>query len=216
MWSAEAVKFVHKTISNQYGKFQNLFQGKRIGLLGGSFNPAHKGHLHISREALKRLNLDEIWWMISLQNPLKDTKDMEDFSVRKASAEAIVDDPRIVVTDIEVELGTIFTVDTLEALRKKFPENRFVWLIGADNLRQIPKWKGWRKIFRLVPIAIFPRPSYSRRALAGKASRRFDRFRVRSARAPRLVNMRPPAWIFLHTQPDTTSATRIRAKSVKN
>lgn len=190
-----------------------MFEGKRIGLLGGSFNPAHKGHLHISRGALTLLNLDEVWWVVSPQNPLKDTKEMEDFNVRKISAEAIVDDPRIVVTDIEVELGTIFTVDTLEAIQKKFPENRFVWLMGADNLRQISKWKGWRQIFRLVPIAIFPRPSYSRRALAGKASRRFESFRVRSNRAPRLVNMRPPAWVFLHTQPDTTSATRLRAKS---
>ena len=107
---------------------------------------------------------------------------------------------------------TMFTVDTLQALRKKFPEYRFVWLMGADNLRQIPKWKGWRQIFRMVPIAIFPRPAYTGRALAGKASRRFKRFRVKSTRGPRLPNMRPPAWIFLRTKPDTTSATRIRAK----
>ena len=190
-------------------------EGKRIGLLGGSFNPAHKGHLHISRGALAHLNLDQIWWMVSPQNPLKNSSDMEDFITRKTSAEKIAEDPNIIVTDIEKELGTFFTVDTLLALRTKFPNHRFVWLMGADNLRQIPKWKGWRQIFRLVPIAIFPRPSYSRRALTGKASRRFKRFRVRSTRAPRLANMRPPVWVFLRTKPDTTSATRIRARSLK-
>ena len=184
--------------------------------MGGSFNPAHKGHLHISREALRRLNLDEIWWIVSPQNPLKGPDDMNDFNSRIDSAIEIIDDPRIIVTKIELELGTVFTVDTLKALREIYPEYRFVWLMGADNLRQIPKWKGWRQIFRMIPIAIFPRPAYSGRALAGKASRRFKRFRVRSTRGPRLANMRPPAWIFLRTQPDTTSATRIRAKLAKS
>ena len=189
---------------------------RRIGLLGGSFNPAHKGHLHISREALTRLNLDEIWWVVSPQNPLKATNDMADFNSRVDSAYTVASDPRIIVTKIEAELGTVFTVDTLRALREMFPEFHFVWLMGADNLRQIPKWKGWRQIFRMVPIAIFPRPAHSSRALAGKASRRFGKFRVRSTRGPRLANMRPPAWIFLRTQPDTTTATRIRAKLAKN
>ena len=115
----------------------------------------------------------------------------------------------------EMQLKTTHTVDTLEALQEKFPTYRMVWLMGADNLRQFPKWKGWRQIFRMVPIAVFPRPSFSRRALVGKASRRFKRFRIRPTRAPRLANMRPPAWTFLHTQPDTTSATRIRTKMAR-
>ena len=105
--------------------------------------------------------------MVSPQNPLKNTNDMNDFNTRKTSAEAIAVDPRIVVSEIELELGTLFTVDTLKALKIRFPKHRFVWLMGADNLRQIPKWKGWRQIFRMVPIAIFPRPAYSGRALAG-------------------------------------------------
>ena len=189
-----------------------MSDGKRIGLLGGSFNPAHDGHLHISRAAFERLKIDEVWWMVSPQNPLKKAHDMSDFNSRIQSAEDIADDPRIIVSDIEQEMGTVFTVDTLEALKKKFPKHRFVWLMGADNLRQIPKWRGWRRIFRMVPIAIFPRPSYSRRALAGKASRRFKRFQIKTARAPRLATMRAPAWVFLRTQPNTTSATRIRAR----
>ena len=116
------------------------------------------------------------------------------------------------MTDIEITLGTQFTVDTLRALKETFPDFKFVWLMGADNLRQIPKWKGWRKIFRQVPVAVFPRPSFSRRALGGKAARRFDKFRIKSTRAPRLANLRPPAWVFLHTQPITTSATRLRER----
>jgi len=191
---------------------QTLHQQKRIGLLGGSFNPAHKGHLHISQQALNRLRLDEVWWVVSPQNPLKPNEQMGNFNTRMAFADFVADDPRIVVTDIEMQLKTTHTVDTLEALQKKFPTYRMVWLMGADNLRQIPRWKSWRQIFRMVPIAVFPRPSFSRRALVGKASRRFKRFRIRPTRAPRLANMRPPAWTFLHTQPDTTSATRIRTK----
>ena len=189
-----------------------MSDGKRIGLLGGSFNPAHEGHIHISRAALDRLKLDEVWWIVSPQNPLKEVHGMGDFQSRLQSAADMVDDPRIIVSDIEREMGTVYTVDTLEALKKNFHEHRFVWLMGADNLRQIPKWRGWQRIFRLVPIAIFPRPSFSRRALAGKASRRFKRFQIKTARAPRLATMRAPAWVFLRTQPNTTSATRIRAR----
>ena len=181
-----------------------------MGLLGGSFNPAHKGHLHISQEALKRLKLDEIWWIISPQNPLKNSGEIADYNLRKETAIMVAKDNRIKVSDIERNLGTTHTIDTLKALLKSYPDYKFVWMMGADNLRQIPKWKSWRGIFRLVPIAIFPRPSYSRRALSGKASRRFKKSRIRSARGSRLVNMRPPAWMFLHSQPDTTSATRIR------
>ena len=189
-----------------------MSDGKSIGLLGGSFNPAHRGHLDISQAALNLLKLDEVWWMVSPQNPLKDKNDMGDFRSRFESAECIAHDPRIIVSDIERQMSTIYTVDTLGALKKKFPEHRFVWLMGADNLREVPKWRGWQRIFRMVPIAIFPRPSYSRRALAGRASRRFERFQVKTARAPRLATMRAPAWIFLRTRPNTTSATRIRAQ----
>ena len=135
---------------------------------------------------------------------------------RIESARSIADHPQIVVSDLERELGTIYTVDTLVALKHRYPAFRFVWLMGADNLRQIPKWKDWRRVFRLVPIAIFPRPSYSTRALAGKAARRFQKARVRESRALRLASMRPPAWIYLHTEPDTTSATRIRARNARN
>ena len=187
------------------------FAGKRIGILGGSFNPAHRGHLHISRQALKLLQLDEIWWMVSPQNPLKPVNDMVDFESRIESAETIAQDRRIRVTNIEFELDTAYTAETLTELKKKFPKARFVWLMGADNLMQIPKWKDWQQIFRAVPIAIFTRPTYTKRALAGYAARRFARYRIDETQAHCLSARQAPAWAFLNIKPDAISATRVRA-----
>ncbi len=187
---------------------------KRIGLLGGSFNPAHRGHLQISQKALERLRLDEVWWLVSPQNPLKAASGMAALKSRVAAAKEIATgaggDPRIVVTDIERDLGTTYTVDTIKALKARFPAVRFVWLMGADNLIQFPRWRHWRTLFRLVPIAVFPRPTYSRRALSGKAARRFERYRLRGSRAPDLANISPPAWIIVRARPDSISATSLR------
>ncbi|MGK2285007.1 nicotinate-nucleotide adenylyltransferase [Pedomonas sp. V897] len=137
------------------------WQGKRVGLLGGSFNPAHRGHLHISREALKRLRLDAVWWLVSPQNPLKSADGMAPLAVRLASARAMARDPRIVPTDVERKLGTRYTVDTLEALVALHPGTRFIWLMGGDNLQGFHRWRQWRRIVRVVPIAVLLRPSYS-------------------------------------------------------
>jgi nicotinate-nucleotide adenylyltransferase len=186
---------------------------RRIGLLGGSFNPAHEGHLHISRAALARLCLDQVWWLVSPQNPLKEAAGMAAFADRLAAARRVAEDPGIQVTGIEGELGTVHTVDTIEALRRRFPEVRFVWLMGADNLVQIPRWKRWRRLFQRVPIAVFPRPTYSFRALSGLAARRFAGARVAETRAWSLADLTPPAWVFLHTRPHGASATRIRSRT---
>lgn len=186
---------------------------KRIGLLGGSFNPAHQGHLHISRIALERLRLDEVWWLVSPQNPLKATAGMAPFAERLARARAFAaSEPRIVVSDIEREFDTRYTVDTLEKLKERFADFRFVFLMGADNFVQLPRWRAWTAIMRSVPIAIFPRPSYSYRALTGRAAKRFARFRVRDIGAHRLADQRAPAWAFVRTAPDASSATRIRQR----
>ena len=185
---------------------------RRIGLLGGSFNPAHSGHLHISRAALKRLRLDELWWLVSPQNPLKTAAGMAPLAERLETARAVAAGEAIQVTDIERELGTRYTADTLRALGKRFPEARFVWLMGADILLQMPKWRHWRAIFRMVPIAVFPRPTYSFKALSGRAARRFAGARVGASRAGAVAGMRPPAWVFLPTPPTAVSARRIRAQ----
>jgi len=185
--------------------------GPKIGLLGGSFNPAHDGHVHISRLALDRLGLDELWWLVSPQNPLKSENEMAALKTRVEGAKSVARvDKRIRVTDIERRLNTRYTVDTLAALQDEFPDYGFIWIIGADNLRQMHKWKGWRQIFRRVPIAVFPRAPYSLRALGGRAATRFEGARVPVARACRLVRMKPPAWVFLRTPLHGQSATRIR------
>jgi nicotinate-nucleotide adenylyltransferase len=190
-----------------------LSPGLRIGLLGGSFNPAHGGHLNLSLAALKRLELDRIWWLVSPQNPLKSDDGMAPFADRLASAEALAaDHPRIEASDIETRLGTRFTADTLTALVRRFPAHDFVWLMGADNLIQIPKWDRWSRIFHTVPVAVFARPSYSLGALAGSAARRFRRYRLPETEASRLAGSKPPAWVFCRMRLDPTSATALRAR----
>ena len=182
----------------------------RIGLLGGSFNPAHDGHRYISLRALEQLGLDQVWWLVSPQNPLKGTADMAPFDQRLAGAGKVADDPRIRVSAIERDLGTRYTADTLAALVERFPEHDFVWLMGADNLLQIPRWRDWTRIFHTLPIAVFPRPTYSLRVSSCRAARRFARARVRRTRAKALAGMRAPAWIFLRIPLHPESATRIR------
>ena len=149
--------------------------------------------------------------MVSPQNPLKPRDDMAPFADRVAAARRAAGHPRIRVTAIEKALGTVYTADTLRALLPRFPDCRFVWLMGADNLGQIWEWKDWQRIFALVPIAIFARPSYSYGVLSGKAAMRFAADRVWESRARNLVHMDPPAWMFFHTRPHQGSATRIRA-----
>ena len=186
---------------------------RRIGLLGGSFNPAHGGHLHISRLALSRLDLDEVWWLVSPQNPLKPAAGMMPFVERLAAAARVAAaERRIQVTGIEARLGSTYTADTLKSLRRRFPRARFVWLMGGDNLVQLPYWRRWLEIFHTAPIAVFDRPCTALTALAGIAARRFARARVPITAARRLVLMAPPAWVFFHTRLDRRSATRIRTE----
>lgn len=183
-------------------------------MLGGSFNPAHRGHLHLSLAALKRLDLDEVWWMVSPQNPLKPQAGMAPFAERLEEARRLAaGHRRIRVTDIENRFaGRHYTADTLKSLALRFPGLRFVWLMGADNLAQLPRWERWAEIFRTVPVAVFDRPSYAQRALAGAAAQRFARWRVPEANARRLAETKPPAWVFFHSRLDPSSATSIRAR----
>jgi nicotinate-nucleotide adenylyltransferase len=183
---------------------------RRIGLLGGSFNPAHEGHVHVSVEALKRLGLDEVWWLVAPQNPLKSVAGMAPLSARLAAAKAFVRHPQIRVLGIEAELGTRYTADTIAALQALYPRQHFVWLMGADNLAQIRHWRRWRSIFARLPIAVFARPTYCRRALAELAAKRFARARI-APPAHRLVRLKPPAWVFLSVKLDPSSATAIRS-----
>ncbi len=188
----------------------------RVGLLGGSFNPAHDGHLHITEEAIKRLGLHAVWWMVSPQNPLKSEKGMAPHGERLKSARAVSrHNPAIVVTDIETALGTRYTADTLQQLAAHFPQTRFVWLMGADNLRQIHLWDEWERIFAAVPVAVLNRPPV-RTALAGaKAAKRFESDRLPESASQRLADMQPPAWTVLRIPLNPISATQIRTQKGK-
>ncbi|MFP6746938.1 MAG: nicotinate-nucleotide adenylyltransferase [Alphaproteobacteria bacterium] len=185
----------------------------KIGLLGGSFNPAHEGHRHISLLALQQLRLDQVWWLVSPQNPLKPQAGMAPFAHRLAGAKAMARHPRIRASDLEARLGTRFTVDTLAALRRRRPRHAFVWLMGADNLVQLPRWRRWREIFESMPLAIFnragPDQDGGHRALAGPAAARFARYRI--PRPAELPLTPPPAWCFLFSRLHAASSTAIRS-----
>ncbi len=182
---------------------------RRVGLLGGSFNPAHDGHLHAALAALTRLRLDEVWFLVSPQNPLKRVEGMAPFSDRLSAAQTLKGrHPSLFATGIEAGLGTRFTVDTVALLKKRFPCTRFVWLMGADNLFQISLWNRWVRLFHLVPVAIIDRPPYSRAVLASKAAKRFTSYYC----PPRaLMDRELPAWTFLHIRRHPASASEIRA-----
>ena len=183
----------------------------RIGLLGGSFNPAHGGHRRISLFAMEALGLDEVWWLVSPGNPLKPTAGMAPLAARLASARQQARGARIVPTAIERELGTRYTLDTLRALRQRYPKVQFVWLMGSDNLAQFHRWHSWREIARTMPIAVIARPGYGGRALASPAGAWLGRYR----RSPAMLNIRAewsaPALIYLRFDPDPRSATALRS-----
>ena len=194
--------------SGQAGAFDH--RNRRIGLLGGSFNPAHDGHRYISIEALKRLGLDEVWWLVSPQNPLKSESGMASFEERVSSARAMARHPRIRVSTLEAEMGMRYTADTLEMLGRRHPAARFVWLMGADNLSQISRWHDWSKIFNIVSIAVFARDSYDSKALSALAAHRFGFARLSASAAMVLADAAPPAWVFLQIRPHPAAATDLR------
>ena len=188
-----------------------MARGLKIGLMGGSFNPAHGGHLHVSNVGLDRLGLDYVWWLISPQNPLKPQAGMAPFSRRLAKARRIAVHPRIRVADIEAELGTRFTFDTLTKLKYRFPQARFVWLMGSDNLEQFARWRRWPEIAGLVPIVVVMRPGTTLAPLYAKAAQRFAWARLPAD--ARIADASPPALAIVDAPRSPTSATAIRLKS---
>lgn len=182
------------------------------GLLGGSFNPAHRGHRRITLAAIRALELDEAWWLVSPGNPLKDkARDMAPLGARLASARIMARRAPIRATDIESRLGTRYTIDTLRALQRCYPHRRFIWLMGADNLAQFHQWRRWREIARIMPIAVIARPGYDGAALAGPAMGWLRRWVRPVNQAKFWTGWSLPALVLLRFRPDTTSATRLRA-----
>jgi len=182
----------------------------RTGLLGGSFNPAHGGHRRISRFAMSALGLDEVWWLVSPGNPLKPKKGMAPLPARLKSAQVQARAAPIIPTAIERNLGTRFTVNTLQSLTQRYPKREFVWLMGADNLAQFHLWRKWRTIARTMPIAVIARPGYDGPALASPAMAWLRRYRVPNASIFNRGNWSAPTLVLLRFDPDPRSATAIR------
>jgi nicotinate-nucleotide adenylyltransferase len=185
---------------------------KRIGLLGGSFNPAHEGHRQLSLAATDALGLDELWWLVSPGNPLKEgAGDMAPYEARLSSAEAMADGTAIRASDFERRAGTRYTIDTLKALIRDFPDDRFIWLMGADTVADFHRWKDWRDIAQRLPIAVLPRPGYDEPARAASAMGWLSRFVRPESQAKDWTEWSPPALLFLDLPTNPTSATALRA-----
>jgi len=185
--------------------------GQRIGLFGGSFNPAHRGHLMVALYALKRLKLDWVWWLVSPQNPLKDPHETGEYCGRLTFTRRIARHPRFIVTDLEKQIGSRTTAETLAALAPALRRAKFVWIMGADSLANLHNWNDWTEIPETLPLAVLARPGYSIRALSGRAALRYARTRLPAATAASLPGSKPPTWVFLQMPLRPESSTAIRA-----
>ena len=190
-------------------QFPLATRGMVIGLLGGSFDPAHEGHAHISREALKRMGLDQVWWLVTPGNPLK-ARQPAPMAERLARARTVMPDPRVRITDLEAKLGTRATADTIDALRAIYPGVHFVWLMGADNLAQFHKWGRWRDILRSVPVGVLARPGSGVAARTSVAARAFRVHQI--DRGENLRGRKAPAWCFVNIPLNSASSSAIRAR----
>jgi nicotinate-nucleotide adenylyltransferase len=185
--------------------------GQRVGVMGGSFDPPHAGHLIVARTALRRLKLDQLWWLVTPGNPLKAHGGLAPLAQRVAACRALAGgDRRMVVTAFEAQLGSAYTAETLAFLRQRLPQVRFVWVMGADNLATFDRWQNWRGIARSMPIAVVDRPGWRFKAMAGPAAQALAVARVPEARAGSLAMRRPPAWMFLTSKLSSLSSSGLR------
>ncbi|MFN7303555.1 nicotinate-nucleotide adenylyltransferase [Phenylobacterium sp.] len=185
-------------------------RGMGVGLYGGSFNPVHEGHAHVAETARRRLGLHRVIWLVSPQNPLKSRVQTQPLGQRLAQVRAFARGQGMIASDIEARLDTRFTLDTLLALKARFPGVRFVWIMGADGLASLHHWRGWRQIMRTLPVAVVSRPPSSLKSRFSPAARRFGSARLAAQRAPGLSGQEPPAWIFLHGPLHFQSSTALR------
>ena len=184
--------------------------GQRIGLFGGSFNPAHAGHLAVSRMALRRLRLDWVWWLVSPQNPLKEPSETSDFAERFAQAERLARHPRLLVSDVEKQLGTTTTAEAFARLAPVLARGRFVWIMGADSFAGLHRWNDWREIPAALPLAVFDRPGWSLKALSSPAARLHSQRRLDQYDAACLCDVAAPAWTFVSMPLRCESSSALR------
>lgn len=186
-------------------------RGMRIGLFGGSFNPPHEGHLLVSRQVMRRLGLDAVWWLVSPGNPLKSNRELAPLESRVQAARALADLPNVHVTGFEAAHGFRYSYDTLKYLKSHLPDRKLVWIMGADNLASFHLWEHWREIAQMLPIAVYVRPGSSRKAVASPAAQTLARYRLDETDAALLPSCRAPAWIYLHGIMSGLSSSAIRA-----
>ena len=190
----------------------DLKRGMKVGLYGGSFNPAHDGHAHVAETAKRRLGLDRVIWLVSPQNPLKPKGETADLADRIAGAKALTRGPGMLVTGAETQLGSTYTIDTIRSLKARYPGVRFVWIMGADSLATFHRWKGWTQIMHEVPVAVVSRPWISLKSRFSPAALRFARYRLPSTGALSLPGRKPPAWVFLFGRFNFQSSSALRAR----
>jgi len=185
--------------------------GQTVGLLGGSFDPAHEGHAHITRAALRRFGLDHVWWLVSPGNPLK-AEGPADMARRVAHARQVMQHPKVTITDVEQHLGTRFTAETIKRLQAIYPDVKFVWLMGADNLAQLHRWQDWQDIMKRVPVGVIARPGHGARARGSKAAQIFREARLPFWQSWSLAHAKAPAWCFINLPLSHASSTAIRER----
>ena len=195
-------------------KLPHVEAGNRIGIFGGSFNPPHSGHRLVAITALKRLGLDQIWWLVTPGNPRKSHSDLAPLDLRLRETRALADHPRMKVTAFEKVLGSPYTAKTVMSLRAMRPSVRFVWVMGADNLASFHHWKDWRAIVGSVPIAVVDRPGASLSMMFAPMAKAFEKYRLPEEEAAMLPDLQPPVWTFLHSPLDRTSSTDLRLTKV--
>ena len=189
--------------------------GQRIGIMGGSFNPPHEGHQLVAETALKRLQLDQLWWLVTPGNPLKANGGLPPQAERMDLCRQFARGPKMKITGFESELGTPYTAATLSFLRERYPSVHFVWVMGADNLASFHRWQRWREIAQTMPIAVVDRPGWRVKALSGEAAQSLAQARMREADAAKLAAAHPPAWVFLTGPLSPLSSTQLRATRPK-
>ena len=199
-----------------YLRMPYVERGMKVGLFGGSFNPPHAGHVLVSEIALRRLGLDQIWWMVSPGNPLKDHSDLEALDARVTASNAMVEDPRVKITAFEAVYGLRYTAETLRFLKRYNPGIHFVWVMSADNLASFHHWQDWRGIAQTFPIAVIDRPGSTLSYLSAPMAKVFSRHRMDESDARQLPTARAPAWTFIHGPRSTLSSTAIRKARVKS
>lgn len=188
----------------------HLEPGMRVGLYGGSFNPAHDGHAHVAETARKRLGLDRVIWLVSPQNPLKSRHETAPLAERMAGVRRRARDRGMIVSDVETRMGSQYTIDTVRALKARFPGVKFVWIMGADSLATFHRWRGWTQIMRELPVAVISRPWASLKSRFSPTARRFAAARRPAAEAALLADQRAPAWVYLHGPLNFASSTALR------